>query len=767
MRIKQASKFCSITVLLLFVKANQGFSDSTTCFPIYPELPTVLGTDGHDRPLIGTDLAERICSGKGRDLVSGRGGDDFIQAGPNRDNVHGDDGDDVIFGGSDRDILYGDDGSDRILGEDGDDNLNGGFGNDFLHGGAGDDTLRGGKDSDTLYGSMGNDAIYGDREDDQLYGGFGDDLLIGGAGDDRYVYRAGDGVDTIDDSEGTNVLVLKLINPETVEQSVDGDDLVVNIKTRDDSKSAIRIVNGVSTGAVTVEFENRPNFIVIMADDLGYGHLTAMYEPQDLIHTPELTQMANEGRVFTDFYSAATHCPPARSALMEGKHTGHTWIRAGGSLVDNLVLLPKVLRNEGYRTALFGKWAVASQNSANDPPGNPFVAGFDEFVGFMKHAAAHVYLLNHFNDSACPTIPGTNPPQPLSTPDIPWFPGRPKTLFAYDELGGSTYPLAEDRYTHDEFVDLSLEFLNRNANDPFFMYLPFTIPHAELVVPEDSLSPYLVVNSGDGELESVFPFDVPYTPELCGSDHYRRHNQFPYATLAGMISRMSRDIGRLLDELRLRDMDRDTVVLVTSDNGPDQTGGVLDRSLLHGAGPFRGYKFRLPEGGIRVPFIVWGAGVVPGRTSTPGALYDIFPSILDQAGIQAPHDLDGISLVPAFQGRQVTGREFLYWENWAHPADGYRQAVRIGPWKGLRPKSNDGLNGASFIELYNLQDDPQELIDRASDPTLFPIVNCMMRIMTDEREIPTVIPNNAVQHGFELDPMPFDPSVECPSISWD
>jgi arylsulfatase A-like enzyme len=254
-------------------------------------------------------------------------------------------------------------------------------------------------------------------------------------------------------------------------------------------------------------------------------------------------------------------------------------------------------------------------------------------------------------------------------------------------------------YVNDLFTRETASFISRSDPKPFFVYLNYTVPHAELRVPADSLAP----------LAGKFP-EKPFTNEkadarqtgaaIDGASLGYRSQATPRAAFAGMIQRMDRDIGRLLDLLAERKIDRNTLVMFVSDNGPHQEGGA-DPVFFKSAGGLRGIKRDLYEGGIRVPHIARWVGTIPAsRVSYHAwAHWDVLPTLAELAGAKAPAGLDGRSMVQALQGRQQPEQQFMYWE---FHERGFQQAVRMGHWKAVRLKKDAPL------ELYDLPDDPQE-----------------------------------------------------------
>ena len=433
------------------------------------------------------------------------------------------------------------------------------------------------------------------------------------------------------------------------------------------------------------QVENRPpNLIFIMADDLGYGDLGSYGQTQ--IQTPNLDRMAAEGTRFTQFYAGSTVCAPSRSVLMTGQHTGHTPVRGNGQgggpigntpLPDSTLTLAEVLREAGYRTSAFGKWGLGGPDSE----GAPWRQGFDFFMGYLDQRRAHFYypeflFQNEKQIALAGNVVEPEPPAP-----------------------GSGKPVEAVRYSHDVLADSALAFVRRQAQEPdtpFLLYLPFTIPHAELLAPDDAYAPYL-----DADGQSIFD-EVPYE-----GGHYSGQPQ-PRATLAAMISRLDRDVGRLLDLLRELGLEDNTLVFFTSDNGPHDAGG-NDPAYFDSNGPLRGIKRDLYEGGTRVPMIAWGPGHVPaGRTSDHvWAAWDVLPTLAEVAGALTPDGIDGHSMVAALTGEgEAPTADYLYWEFYER---GSAQAVRFGSWKAVRQPMFTGE-----IELYDLSEDLGEEHDVAA-----------------------------------------------------
>jgi arylsulfatase A len=404
--------------------------------------------------------------------------------------------------------------------------------------------------------------------------------------------------------------------------------------------------------------QKAPNILLIQADDLGYGDLSAYGQAQ--FATPSLDRLAREGIRFTQYYAGSTVCAPSRAALMTGFHTGHGWIRGNGDIPLRAedVTLPMVLRDAGYRTAVIGKWGLGRPGTT----GEPAKKGFEHSFGFLDHRHAH----------------------------------RQFTTFLY--RNGQTVATDPDKdYVNDLFTAETASFIEKQDPRPFFVYLNYTVPHAELRVPPDSLQP----------LTGRFP-EKPFVNAkadalLTGPDHTSlgyRSQPTPRAAFVAMITRMDRDIGRLTDLIGKRSIDRDTLILFISDNGPHREGGA-DPEFFKSSGGLRGIKRDLYEGGIRVPMIARWVGTIPaGRVSYhEWAHWDMLPTLAEFAGAKPPREIDGISMARALRGEQQRPHEFMYWE---FHERGFQQAVRMGNWKAVRLKKDAPL------ELYDLPDDPHE-----------------------------------------------------------
>jgi arylsulfatase A len=454
---------------------------------------------------------------------------------------------------------------------------------------------------------------------------------------------------------------------------------------------------------------DRPNIIFILADDLGYGDVGAF--GQKKIRTPNIDRLAREGMKFTAHYSGHNVCAPSRNALMSGKHPGHNYIRENrGGLAAGFktgsegqepvpagtLTMPLTLKKLGYAIGCAGKWGLGPVGSTGDP----LKQGFDFFFGYNCQAQAHNYFPDHLwsNDMRVELKNAA-------------FSAHQKLPTGADPNSPASYaPFVATEYSPDLIAEKSREFVRANKERPFFFYFATTVPHLALQVPEDSLKEY----------EGAFP-EEPYT----GDRGYLPH-QTPRAAYAAMVTRLDREIGRLIDLVKELGIEERTLFVFTSDNGPlyDRLGGT-DADFFQSAGSFRGRKGSYYEGGFRVPCIArWTGKIAPGTASDRVTGFeDWLPTLLELIGEKAPEDIDGISFAPTLRGEKQAPRAFLYRES---PGYGGQQMVRMGDWKLLRrnlnpitkrksaPARESGATGAT-TELYNLSMDPGEQKDVAAE----------------------------------------------------
>ena len=405
----------------------------------------------------------------------------------------------------------------------------------------------------------------------------------------------------------------------------------------------------------------RPNIIFIMADDLGYGELGCY--GQTKIRTPRIDQLAAEGIRFTQHYSGCPVCAPSRCVLMTGLHTGHSYIRNNREIKPEgqepippeTVTVAELLKEIGYTCGAMGKWGLGGPGSQ----GHPNLQGFDLFFGYLGQRHAH----NHY----------------------------PRYLWRNDKkiiLAGNDRGLTGKQFSHDLMTQEALGFIRENQQQPFFLYVPYAVPHLAIQVPEDSLAEY----------RGLWP-DPPYE----GGHGYLPHPA-PRAGYAAMVTRMDRDVGRIVDLVAELGLSEDTLIMFSSDNGPtyDRLGG-SDSEFFESAGPLRGLKGSVHEGGLRIPLVARWKGHIPAQKTSDhiSAFWDFLPTVVEIAGGIPPSGLDGISFVPTLLGQvdEQEKHDFLYWEFRAY---GGQQTVRMGDWKVVRTGMN---KGNMRLELYNLSQD--------------------------------------------------------------
>jgi arylsulfatase A-like enzyme len=443
--------------------------------------------------------------------------------------------------------------------------------------------------------------------------------------------------------------------------------------------------------------QTKPNIVFILADDLGYGDLSCY--GQHKFKTPNIDRLAAEGMKFTAHYSGNNVCAPARCVLMSGKHPGHAYIRdnrgglgQGGEGQEPVpageLKLPLTLKQLGYTLGGFGKWGLGPVGSTGDPNKQ----GFDLFYGYNCQAVAHNYYPTHLWSNDTRIVLNNHK-----------FAANQKLLADADLNSPATYAqFSGNDYAPDLIGEQALKFIRDNKQRPFFLYYPTTVPHLALQVPEDSLK----------EFEGKLP-ETPYP----GGRGYLPHGT-PRAAYAAMITRMDREVGRVLDLVKELGLDENTLFIFTSDNGPLYDGlGGTDTEFFNSAAGFRGRKGSFYEGGFRVPCLVrWKGKIAPGTTSDRVTGFeDWLPTLLELIGAKAqtPAGIHGFSFAPTLRGEKQEARPFLYRES---PGYGGQQCVRVGDWKLVRQDLNATPNAAKSptTELYNLATDPTETTDVAA-----------------------------------------------------
>ena len=415
---------------------------------------------------------------------------------------------------------------------------------------------------------------------------------------------------------------------------------------------------------------SKPNIIYILADDLGYGDLGCY--GQTRFQTPNLDKMAAGGMLFTQHYSGTTVCAPSRSSLMTGQHTGHTPIRGNKEwqpegqwpMTTDAVTVAEILKQAGYVTGAFGKWGLGFVGTEGDPN----LQGFDEFYGYNCQRLAHNYYPGHLWDNQ----------QKVEIP----------------ENSGDKFEVYAPHLIHER----ALQFIEKNKDKPFFMFYPNVIPHAELLLPEENLAEFRGKFLPEKEFKGAEP----------GSEGFR---EGPYGTqpeshaaFVAMVTLLDKQVGEVLAKLKELGLEKNTLVLFSSDNGPHQEGGA-DPDYFDSNGPLKGYKRDLYEGGIRVPMIAfWEGKIIAGSKSEHvSAFWDVLPTLAELTELPTPENIDGISFLPALLGKEQKQHEYLYWE--FHEKGG-RKALRKGDWKMVQYDVFDPEK--TTTELYNLAEDVGE-----------------------------------------------------------
>jgi arylsulfatase A-like enzyme len=423
---------------------------------------------------------------------------------------------------------------------------------------------------------------------------------------------------------------------------------------------------GAEPQAAGRDADPRPNILLVYADDLGYGDLSAYGATE--ISTPHLDRLARDGARFTRHYAGSAVCAPSRAVLLTGLHSGRSRVRDnGGVLAPEDVTVAERLQSAGYATGAIGKWGLGDEDSASHPNDQ----GFDFFYGYLDQVLAHNSFPDHlWRDREKEAL--SNRPIYHETG---WAAGR-----------GSYTPHRRE-YSHDLFTEEALRFVSRHQARPFFLYLAYTVPH----------------DNGEA-VPFTHRFETPDTEPYAD-------REWPYEkkAYAALVARLDRDVDRLRQQLGHLGIDDNTLILVTSDNGPVEPRDGLDFNSTAG---LRGRKRDLHEGGVRVPLIAYWPGRVPaGRVSEHLCMQDDFmATACELAGVAAPTETTGLSFVPALLGGEQREREGLYWEI---PAKGGQQAARMGRWKAVR----QGLakDAAAPIRLYDLEMDPGETRDVAAE----------------------------------------------------
>ena len=424
------------------------------------------------------------------------------------------------------------------------------------------------------------------------------------------------------------------------------------------------------------------NVIYILADDLGYGDIGCY--GQEKIKTPNIDRMAKNGMLFTQNYAGCTVSAPSRASLMTGLHTGHTQIR-GNEEIDpegqqpmtaDTYTIGKLMHAAGYTTGIFGKWGLGYPGSTSDPNS----MGFDEFFGYNCQRQAHSFYPDHL-----------------------WH-NKERVDLKENENNGRKI------YSQDLIHEHGIQFIKDNKDKPFFAMLTYTLPHAELNLPHDS-----IYKMYENQFE-----EKPYNSKYGYYPSEKRK-----ASFAAMVSKLDFYVGQVLEELKRQGLDKNTLVIFSSDNGPHREGGA-DPDFFKSYGPLKGVKRDVYEGGIRTPMIAWLPGKVQAGTKTNQitAFWDILPTLSELTKTKLPVKTDGISILPTlFSGKGQKQHKYLYWE---FHEEGGRQAIRKGNWKAIRQHI---AGGKPTFELYDLSKDIHEDNDVSAQ---FPQVAKEMKNLMDK-----------------------------------
>lgn len=448
---------------------------------------------------------------------------------------------------------------------------------------------------------------------------------------------------------------------------------------------AIALIKCLWAQPVKNKATSKPNVIYIYADDLGYGELGCY--GQQKIKTPHLDRIAREGIRFTQHYTGAPVCAPARAMLMTGKHSGHSYIRGnyelgdftddteGGQmpLPEGTFTIAHLMKNAGYTTGMIGKWGLGMHNTTGDPNKQ----GFDYYYGYLCQKQAHNYYPTHlWENGKWDTLNNEF-----------FFVHRPLTKnaadSAFENFKGKDYSLTK-------MAEKTFDFIKNNINKPFFLYLPYPTPHVSLQAPEEFIKEYI------GQFD-----EQPYYGEKSYAS-----TKYPLSTYAAMITYMDKQVGHILDLLKELGLEENTIIMFSADNGTTFNVGGVNAEFFNSTGGLRGRKQELYEGGIREPFIVrWPGKIKAGReTDHISAQFDLMATLAELTGSKAPAN-DGISFLPTLLDKtnEQNRHPFLYFE---FPERSGQVAVRMGDYKGV--KSNMKANKAAPWEIYNLKDDIAE-----------------------------------------------------------
>ncbi|WP_321996670.1 arylsulfatase [Draconibacterium orientale] len=413
-----------------------------------------------------------------------------------------------------------------------------------------------------------------------------------------------------------------------------------------------------------------PNVILVLVDDMGYGDLS--FYGQKTLSTPIIDKMATEGMHFTNMYTGSTVCAPSRASLMTGKHTGHTNVRGNlpaQLLSDDELTIAKVFKNAGYATGGIGKWGIGHPPPYDDPQKK----GFDYFYGYINMWHAHNFYPEFLIENG-EKVPLKNKTT-LVDGKNPWA----------DMPEGTGVAAVREEYVHNLFDKKAIDFIEKNKDNKFFLYMAYNVPHAN-----NEGGPF----AGDG-------MEVPDYYEFAEKDWPQPEKGF-----ASMIRNIDNSVGMLLDKVKELGLDDNTMVIFCSDNGPHQEGRHI-MEFFNSNRELRGMKRDFYDGGVKTPFIVRWPGVIKEGTSSDQvfAFWDFLPTFTDLVDVEKPKETDGISFLPTLLGQeQNKEHDYLYWEFFEL---GGKQAILKDNWKAVKLNVR-GPKEKVIFELYNLESDPEE-----------------------------------------------------------
>jgi arylsulfatase A-like enzyme len=411
-----------------------------------------------------------------------------------------------------------------------------------------------------------------------------------------------------------------------------------------------------------------PNVIFILVDDMGFGDLSLC--GQENFSTPNIDKMAQEGLFLSNMYTGSTVSAPSRASLLTGKHTGHTSVRANDLdriLGDDELTIAHIFQSAGYATGAIGKWGLGGIMPNDDPKRK----GFDYFYGYVQTGHAHNFYPEFLYENGERVY--LNNKTKLINGVNPWLNSR---------VEGRGIAEIRNDYAPFLFDQKALSFIDEKKDESFFLYLAYNTPHTNNAAKDDGM-------------------EVPDYGEFACKDWPN-----PAKGYAAMMRNLDNSVGMILDKLKQLNLDKNTIVMFCSDNGPHSEGG-HSAEFFNSNGIYRGIKRDLYDGGIRTPFIVWGPDIIKpnSRSDQQFAFWDVLPTFVDMLDYKGEIETNGISFYPTLIGkRQKKKHDYLYWEFYEQKG---KQAMIKGNWKAVKLNVSDPKEETVF-ELYNIKKDPEE-----------------------------------------------------------